>query len=198
MRAGQFNNRKPRNVVRAGKHSSGSEFNTSFKRERHPEPPQFPTSRIEEWKQFSEMRDARPNQSGSSRGGSSKSRRGKRSGSRARRMTKVFVRQAVGMLAGAVVVTNTYQVAVAEREAERAKELDPPATAVAMIEPSAGIETLGGTPSAGGTPEQTSEARADGTPDDATSSGSVPLRGTGAAGMQTRFQPYPEALIRSA
>ena len=133
MRSGQFNNRKPRNAVGAGKRSPGNEFNTSLKRERHPQPPEFPTSRIEERKRFSETRDARPNKSGySARPGSSRGT-SKNRGNRARNMTKSFVRQVVGMLAGAVVVTNTYQVAVAEREAEKAKELDPPAAAVEVV-----------------------------------------------------------------
>ncbi|MBQ7515639.1 MAG: hypothetical protein IJS96_05100, partial [Schwartzia sp.] len=136
MRAKQFNRPTPRNVVGAGRRSRGDEFNTAFKRERHPEPPEFHGRRIEEWKRFGEMRDVRTNPSDSSRGSAFKSR-----GNRARSKAKDFVRQVVGMLAGAVVVTNTYQVAVAEREAEKAKELDPPAAAVEVIDSSAGSET---------------------------------------------------------
>ena len=64
MRSGQYNNRKPKNAVGAGKRASGNEFNTSLKRERHPEPPQYPTSKVDERKQFSESRDARPKESG--------------------------------------------------------------------------------------------------------------------------------------
>lgn len=65
MRLGQYNNRKPKNAVGAGKQSSGNEFNSSLKRERHPEPPQYPTSKVDERKKVSESRDARPKESGS-------------------------------------------------------------------------------------------------------------------------------------
>ena len=136
MRAEQFNRPTPRNVVGAGRRSRGDEFNTAFKRERHPEPPEFPGRRIEEWKRFGEMRDVRTNPSDSSRGSAFKSRE-----NRARSKAKDFVRQVAGMLVGAVVVTNTYLVAVAEREAEKAKELDPPATAVEVVRSPDGSET---------------------------------------------------------
>ena len=139
MRSGQFNNRKPRNAVGAGRRSSGNEFNTSSKMERHPEPPQYPTSQVDERKRYSESRDARPKRdesrsqsSSSSRSDSSSSSRSSKSSrssnaSRSRNlsqnMTQGLVRSAVGMMAGAVIVTNSYQTAVEQREIERVQTL---------------------------------------------------------------------------
>ena len=124
MRSGQFNNRKPRNAVGAGRRSSGNEFNTALKRERHPEPPQYPTSKVDERKRYSESRDARPKRSESrSQSSSRSSSQSSRSMKSAQNMTQGFVRSAVGMMAGAVIVTNSYQANVEERELARSEAL---------------------------------------------------------------------------
>lgn len=120
MRAGQFNNRKPRNVIGAGGCSSGDEFNSSLKRERHPEPPQYATSKVDERKRYSESKDARSKRSDSRAQSRNSSRRERtQSAKSAQNMTRSFVRSAAGMLAGAVIVANTYQTAVEERELAR-------------------------------------------------------------------------------
>ena len=127
MRKDAFNSRRPRNVIRSS--SRVDQFNASFKKERHDDPPQFPTSEIEEVRRFSETRDTRKSCSQStSRGSSSRSpenrsHKGRSSGKAARNATNTLVRQAIVMVAGAVVVTNTYTAAVEERDAERANAL---------------------------------------------------------------------------
>ena len=111
------NNRKPKNAVGAGKRASGNEFNTSLKRERHPEPPQYPTSKVDERKQFSESRDARPKESGnrsqssssdsnSSRSNSSSSRSSSSSNSMKQMQSaaKTVVQNTVVMVAGTTTV----------------------------------------------------------------------------------------------
>lgn len=125
MRAGQFNNRRPRNAIGAGGRRSGDEFNSSLKRERHPEPPQYPTSKVEERTRYSESRDARPKRSESrSQSSSSSSRReASRSMKGARNMTQGFIRSAVGMMAGAVIVVNSYQAQVEKRELARTETI---------------------------------------------------------------------------
>ena len=125
MRTGQFGSRKPRNVVGGGKRRPSNEFNSGLKRERRPDPPQFSSPKVKERKQFSESRDARPGKSASgspapqgraSRKNASRKRTGGRN-----RMSK-FVQQAVGMAAGAVVVTTSYQNMVEAREAKLAED----------------------------------------------------------------------------
>ena len=118
MRSGQYNNRKPKNAVGAGKRASGNEFNTSLKRERHPEPPQYPTSKVDERKQFSESRDARPKESGnrsqssssdssSSRSNSSSSKSSRSSTNNMKQMqsaARTVVQNTVVMVAGTTTV----------------------------------------------------------------------------------------------
>ena len=147
MRSGQFNNRKPRNAVGAGARSSGNEFNTSLKRERHPEPPQYPTSKVDERKQFSETRDARPkksenrSQSSSSRGESSSSSSKSRSTSRSRSMKQMqnaarnVVRNTVVMVGGgATVLANTTM--------PQLKEAFPILEVNALVDPPAVVEQV--------------------------------------------------------
>ena len=133
MRAGQFHNRRPRNAIGAGGRRAGDEFNSSLKRERHPEPPQYPTSKVEERTRYAESRDARPKRaesrlqssSSSSRREASRSKSGSssRSMKSARNMTQGFVRSAVGMMAGAVIVVNSYQAQVEKRELARTETI---------------------------------------------------------------------------
>ena len=105
MRSGQFNNRRPRNAVGAGKRSSGNEFNTSRKRERRPEPSEFPTKEVKEWEQFPEMRDARPTQfEDLSLSSSSESRSSSRSIKQMRKAARNVVRNTVVMVAGTTTV----------------------------------------------------------------------------------------------
>ena len=114
MRIGPYNNRTPRNVIRGS--SRGDQFNTAHKKERHDEPPQFHSREVEEKKRFSETRDAR---SDCSDAGSRGNKKGKDGNKAAQNLTNAIVRQAVVMVAGAVIVTNSYQAAVEKRELER-------------------------------------------------------------------------------
>jgi hypothetical protein len=159
MKIWQFNRPTPRNVIGAGKRKTGNEFNTGLKRERHPEPPEFYTAgKVKEWKRVSETRDSRPKKaagtanrvsemsrragnsarrSGSvQRNGSVGKRRGKDSSKRTSRAAQGMIRQAVAILAGAVIVTNTYQSMVAARNLERAAALDPVAGVSDVLDPS--------------------------------------------------------------
>lgn len=118
MKTDAFNNRTPRNEIRSG--SRGDQFNASFKKERHDEPAQFPTSEIEEVRRVSETRDARTNRSQrGDRGSGSRSSQNRSAGNAARNVANAVARQAVVMVSGAVIVTNSYQTMVEERE-ERA------------------------------------------------------------------------------
>lgn len=117
MRIGPFNNRTPRNVIRGS--SRGDQFNTAHKKERHDEPPQFAASDVEEIRRVSEYKDSRPKRSRSDdRDKGSRSSKNGSSGNAARNATNTLVRQAVVMVAGAVIVTNSYQAAVEKRELE--------------------------------------------------------------------------------
>lgn len=111
MRKDEFNSRKLRNEIRGGK--SGSQFNASRKQERHKEAPQFAAKKVEGIRRVSEYRDARA-RARNSRAGSASA-----SGAKSN-LTTALVRQAVVMVAGAVVVTSSYQTAVAEREEREA------------------------------------------------------------------------------
>lgn len=118
MRKGQFNSRTPRNVIRGG--SRGDQFNSAHKKERHDEPPQFAASDVEEIRRVSETKDTRPDRSqNKDRDTGSRSSKNGSSGKAARNATNTLVRQAVIMVAGAVVVTNSYQAAVEKRDLER-------------------------------------------------------------------------------
>ena len=149
MRSGQFNNRRPRNAVGAGKRNSGNEFNTSLKRERHPEPPQYPTSEVDERKQFSETRDARPersenrSQSSSSRSESSSS--GSRSSSS--RSAKQMQNAARNVVRNTVVMVGGGATVLANTTMPQLKEAFPILDVSALADPPAIVEVVEQAPS---------------------------------------------------
>lgn len=159
MKIWQFNRPTPRNVIGAGKRKTGNEFNTGLKRERHPEPPELYTAgKVKEWKRVSETRDSRPKRaagtayrvsetarrarnsarrSGSAQRSDSVGKRSGKDGSkRTSRIAQGVVRQAVAILAGATIITNTYQSMVEARNLERATALDPAAGVSDVLDPS--------------------------------------------------------------
>lgn len=122
MKIDQFNNLPPHNIIGSKTRSSGDEFNTSLKKERRPDPPEFSNSEVEEYISYSETMDLRARQSAnrSSYGREMQNSGAKQSASRtAQSLTKSFVQQVVCMAAGAVIVTTTYNTMVDARNAER-------------------------------------------------------------------------------
>lgn len=122
MRIDQFNNLPPQNIIGSRTRSSGDEFNTSLKKERRPDPPEFSTSEVEEYISYSETMDLRARQTAnrSSYGSEMQNPGAKQSARRTTQsLTKSFVQQVVCMAAGAVIVTTTYNTMVEARNAER-------------------------------------------------------------------------------
>ncbi len=153
MRKDAFNSRNFRNGMRA--QSAGSQFNASHKRERHSDPPQFAGNEVEEIRNSSEYRDARANaQSGgrssqrsgsgssSARGNSAGSSTGASASGAVSNIATTVVQQAVVMVAGAAVVTNSYTAMVEEREERAAVRERTLAIEAAAAESGLDIESL--------------------------------------------------------
>jgi len=121
MRIGQFNRRTPRNGIRGGKRSADTEFNIAFKKERHPNPPQYAGKKVKEFNRFPEMKDLRAQQSGKERGQTFSEQRLKRQRSKGRTqdLARKFARQIVYLAVGSVIVTSSYQSMVEARKSEK-------------------------------------------------------------------------------
>lgn len=146
MRIDEFNNLPPKNIIGEGTRGPENEFNTHLKKERRPDPLEFSGSEVEEFISYSETMDLRARQSRQSaeqRAQRSEERNlsASRSASRAAQdLTKRFVQQVVCLAAGAVIITNAYQIMVEARNEER-DSLSNPSDAVVEIAGPTGTET---------------------------------------------------------
>lgn len=145
MRIDQFNNLPPRNEIGSETRGSKNEFNAHLKRERHADPPEFSSQEVEECIEYSETLDMRTRRYDERRDRRSEqqSQSNNLSGSQAvQGLTKVLVQQAACMVAGALIVTSSYQAMVEKRNAESGGPLDQPAPVVQVAEPAdTGTET---------------------------------------------------------
>ncbi len=122
MRIDQFNNLPPQNIIGSKTRSAGDEYNSSLKKERRPDPPEFSSSEVDEYISYSETMDLRSRLSAnrSSYGNEMQNSGSKQSASRTTQsLTRSFVQQVVCMAAGAVIVTTTYNTMAEARNAER-------------------------------------------------------------------------------
>ena len=146
MRIDEFNNLPPKNIIGEGTRGPENEYNTHLKKERRPDPLEFSGSEVEEFISYSETMDLRARQSRQSaeqRAQRSEERNlsASRSASRAAQdLTKRFVQQVVCLVAGAVIITNAYQIMVEPRNADR-DSLPNPSDAVVEIAGPTGTET---------------------------------------------------------
>ncbi|MBR0082357.1 MAG: hypothetical protein IJP98_06455 [Clostridia bacterium] len=152
MKIDQFNDLAATNLIGSETRDPKDEFNSHLKKEKYAAPPEFSSQGVEDYVMYSETLDMSPQMSaeqrdrrskaqsdngdysdGSSDGGSSGS-------SGAQSLTKVLVQQAVCLIAGAIIITSSYQTMVEKREAERNSLSEPPAAVVVIAGPT-GTET---------------------------------------------------------
>ncbi len=138
MSANEYGGRTPRNIIGPGNlKNSGDMFNSFMKPERRPDPAEYATSTVEEYKEYAERRvdtDERPSEkrsreaNSSDRFDSTGARRnsGRAGGSgNAGRSRGNLLKQVVGLVAGSVIVVNSYNV-LAEKEALAAENKGKP------------------------------------------------------------------------
>jgi hypothetical protein len=130
MKAQEFGGWKWRaqNIVGREEYTSYDEFNTFLKKERRPDPPEYASRDVEEYKQFSETRDESdlevPKKDGT--GGDSGSKSDK-----SRQARRKMLQQVVGLVAGSAVLVGTYNAV----ESEQAKAAEEPSEVIEITEP---------------------------------------------------------------
>ena len=152
MKIDQFNDLAATNLIGSETRDPKDEFNSHLKKEKYAAPPEFSSQGVEDYVMYSETLDMSPQMSAEQRDRRSEAQSdngdysdgssdGRSSGSSgAQSLTKMLVQQAVCLVAGAIIITSSYQTMVEKREAERNSPSEPPAAVVEIAGPT-GTET---------------------------------------------------------